>query len=95
MIRFGDEQLHNSLEEFDVDEKQKPASDRTFTKSVIKSHLRQIMKACDNDPEREFLEELGKLRENVVFQNKYLTDDQFDEMCQELLDDLDRERDDD
>lgn len=75
-----------------MDEKQKPAQDRTFTKSVIKSHLREIMKECDNDPEREFLEDLGRLRENVVFRNKYLTDDQFDEMCQELLDDLESER---
>lgn len=75
-----------------MDEKQIPAQDRTFTKSVIKNHLKQIMKACDNDPEREFLEDLGRLREDVVFQNKYLTDDQFDEMCQELLDDLESER---
>lgn len=75
-----------------MNENQEPTQDRPFTKIVIKSHLRQIMKACDNDPEREFLEEFGKLRESVVFKDKYLTDDQFDEMCQELLDELESER---
>lgn len=75
-----------------MNENQEPIQERPFTKSVIKNHLKQIMKACDDDPEREFLSELGALERNVVFENKYLTDEQFQEMCQELLDDLESER---
>ena len=73
-------------------EKQGPTQDRPFTKSLIKSHLKRIMKACDDDAERDFLSELGALHKDVVYESKYLTSEQFDEMSQELLDELESER---
>lgn len=75
-----------------MNENQEPTQDRRFTKIVIKNHLKDIMKACDADPERDFLSELGALERTVVFDDKYLTEEQFQEMCQELLDELESER---
>lgn len=71
---------------------QEPTQDRPFTKSVIKSHLKRIMKACDEDSERDFLSELGALHRDVVYESKYLTDEQFTEMSHELLEELETER---
>lgn len=63
-----------------------------FTKSLVKQKLKSIMEACDNDSERDFLRELGELRQDVVYEGKYLSENQFDDMCQDLLDDLEKER---
>lgn len=73
-------------------EKQEPKQDMPFTKSLVKATLRRMIKECDADEERDFLKELGKLHRNVVYENKYLTDEQFDEMSRELLDELEFER---
>ena len=75
-----------------MNENQEPKQDRPFTKSLIKSHLKRIIKECDDDAERDFLSELGTLHRDVVYESKYLTSEQFDEMSQELLDELESER---
>lgn len=73
-------------------EKQEPKQDMPFTKSLVKETLRRMIRECDEDAERNFLNELGALHRNVVYEAKYLTSDQFDDMSQELLDELEAER---
>ena len=63
-----------------------------FTKSLVAKSLKRLMKMCDeSELEPDFLTELGKLRNKVVYEQKYLTDEQFDEVCQQVLDDLEKE----
>lgn len=73
-------------------EKQEPKQDMPFTKSLVKATLRRMIKECDEDEERDFLRELGALHRDVVHESKFLTDEQFDELSRELLDELEAER---
>lgn len=65
--------------------------DMPFTKSLIKKEIRNIMDSCDKNPELDFLEHFGKLRTKVLYTGKYLTDEQFDDACQEVLDEIEKE----
>lgn len=57
----------------------------SLVKALIKNDIKQMMKDCDENPEREFLTEFGKLRQRVVYQEQMITIDEFDRICEEIL----------
>lgn len=57
----------------------------SLVKTLIKNDIKQMMKDCDENSEREFLTEFGKLRQRVVYQEQMITIDEFDKICEEIL----------
>lgn len=74
-------------------ENQDKKKEMPFTKSIVKAELKDMMKKADEDSEANdnFINSLGNLERRVV-QGGYLTYEQFHDMCQELLDELETER---
>lgn len=58
---------------------------------MIIADVKNILKACDRDADRDFLDEFGDYRKDVVYRKKIIQDERFDELCQMVLDDLNKE----
>lgn len=54
-------------------------------KEILKTEIKTLIKECDEDPERDFLGELGAIRKHVVYDTKQITVDEFDDICREIL----------
>lgn len=64
--------------------------EQSFTKSLIKNELRAAMnKADESAGEYNFLTALGSIRNRAVYITKVITDEEFDVLCQEILDEDD------
>lgn len=57
-------------------------------RAMIKEDIKRIMRRCDEDLEREFLDEFGAYRRKIVYQSKVVTEDEFDEICKEVLEEV-------
>lgn len=60
---------------------------------MIISDVKSILKACDRDADRDFLDEFSQYRKDIVYKRKAISDARFDELCQMVLDDLEKEDD--
>lgn len=58
---------------------------------MVIADIKNILKACDEDAERDFLSEFGAYRKEIVYQKEAIDADRFDELCQMVLDDLNHE----
>lgn len=62
-------------------------TEKPFTNHLIKSEIKAAMKRADSsEGEYEFLSALTSIRNRAVHITKVVTDDEFDELCQEVLD---------
>lgn len=60
-----------------------------FTKELIKKQIQQMMKKADNSyGEYDFLAGLGSVRNDVVYDKKLITSKEFDEICEEILEEM-------
>lgn len=62
-----------------------------FFEVIIVAEIKAIMKACDRDADRDFLDEFGDYRKDIVYKQEVVSDKRFDELCQMVLDDLNDE----
>lgn len=54
----------------------------------IKNYVKQLMKKCDEDAELDFLALFGKFRNELVYEKKVITIDEFDDLINDILEDL-------
>lgn len=56
-----------------------------FMKELVKEDLIRLIKRASENPEREFITDLGEFENRVVDLEKRLTSEEFDEVCRNLL----------
>lgn len=55
---------------------------------IVKSEIKQMIKACDEDTERDFLGEFGRYRNRLVYDEEILELETFDKICAEVLEEI-------
>lgn len=66
-------------------------SEKLAFESMAVAEIKTMIRLCDNDPNLDFLRMLGKYRQEVVYDKRVFEDEEFDAICQHVLDDLDAE----
>lgn len=60
----------------------------TLVEILLVADIKHILNRCEADYERDFLSEFGAYRRDVVYKQKIIESERFDELCQVVLDDV-------